>query len=125
MKLSVKGLADAQAATRRIERGTASMARYEAYVGSRLPYAYGQEYGRHRRSKKLARRDGGAFYLKKGVQEGTAADRDIAVGLDRVGAPGKWTLRRLAQWVRAAARRHAPVRSGKLRRSLTYEIREK
>lgn len=110
MYITVNGMADTQAQFQRIIRGIESMSRTSLLVGSRLPYAYGQETGSHRRSGKLARRAGGVFFLERAKDAVLAdAERDIAEGLTRVTAPGAWVIRRLAKWVRRLARANAPV----------------
>jgi hypothetical protein len=124
--MSLNGLEDAEKATRRIQAGSRRMNGQQARVGSRMPYAYGQEYGRHRVSGKLARAAGGAAYLRGGVDEVLSdGQRDIAEGLNKVRAPGPWVLKRLALWARRASRRRAPRLKGRLRRSVIYEVRQR
>lgn len=128
----LNGMEDAQKQLQRIQRGTRRMGESRAYVYSKLPYAYGQEHGRHQRSGKLARRAGGAFYIRRAIdQVMSGADRDISEGLNKVTAPGPWVLRRLAGWTRKVARGFAPRKargqkkshSYRLYRSIRYEVR--
>jgi hypothetical protein len=132
MKINLKGMEDAEKQMARIERGTAAMGRYEASIGSRLPWAWGIEYGRHRVSGKLARRKGGAMYITRAVNTVLSdADRDISEGLDKVTAPGAWVLRRLGLWARRLARLNVPrgpkkkKSSYRLYRSINYQVRKK
>lgn len=109
------------------ERGVRSMSQYEAVVFSRRAYAYGIERGKHRVSKRLARRAGPANYLERSVavvrNNGKA---DISEGLKRVPVgPGVWILRRLGRWVRRLGRQNVPVRSGKLQRSIQVIVRRR
>ena len=118
----------------RIERGTQGMARYVGVIYSKLPYAYGIEYGRHQKSGKLARRAGGAQYMRRAVDTVLgSADHDLSEGLNKVTAPGKWVLKRLGLWARRLARKNAPrgprrkwkSKGGKtyrLRRAIQYKI---
>jgi hypothetical protein len=128
--LTVKGLPEAEESFRRIVRGINTMAHTTAQIGTRLPYGYGQEYGRARLSGRLARKDGGVYFLNRALTEVLMdADRDLAEGLNRVTAPGAWVIVRLARWVRRLARSYAPVGTaaegdkhpGKLRRSIHIE----
>lgn len=113
MKITLVGLDDAEKQMQRIERGTRALGRYEGEVGSRLPYAWGVEYGRHRVSGKLARRAGGAMYLNNAVATVlNGADSDLSVGLRKVTAPGPWVIKRLALWARRLARLNVPRRGG-------------
>jgi hypothetical protein len=50
------------------------------------------------------------------------ADKDVSEGLERVGAPGPWVLRRLGRWARRLARLDVVRKSGRLRRSLTVLV---
>lgn len=112
MNVTVQGMAEAQTQFKRIVRGVVALSETQLFVGSRLPYAYGQEEGHHRVSGKLARRMGGAKYLTQAKDTVLAdADRDIAEGLTKVTAPGAWVIRRLAKWIRRLARVNAPVGS--------------
>jgi hypothetical protein len=125
MKITLQGMEDAQKQLERIARATAAMGQYKAYVGSRMPYAYGIERGQHRKSGKLARRAGGAFYLQSAVEEVLSdADHDISAGLTKVTAPGRWVLKRIALWARRLARVNVPREKGKLRRSIRAEVRK-
>lgn len=129
LRITLNGMEDAQKQMQRIERGTKAMGRYTGEVGSKLPYAYGVEYGRHRKSGKLARRAGGAFYITHAIETVLSdADADLAEGLDKVTAPGPWVIRRLALWSRRLARANAPRgpknkgRSYRLSRSIVYRV---
>lgn len=130
--ITLKGLDDAERQMTRIEKGLAALANYEGVVYSRLPYAYGAEYGRHKKSGKLARRAGGSFYIRRAVDTVlSGADHDLSEGLNKVTAPGVWVVRRLALWARRLAKANAPRggkkkgRSYRLNRSIKYEVRKK
>ena len=135
MKIVLNGMDDAVKQMQRIEKGAEAMGNYDAYVFSKLPYAYGQEEGRHRVSGKLARRSGGTFYMRRAVDTVIGdMDRDISEGLTKVTAPGVWILRRLALFARRQARLNAPRSRGvksksgrnyRLHRSIKSEIRKK
>jgi hypothetical protein len=125
MKITLQGMEDAQKQMERIARGTAAMGDYKAFVGSRMPYAFGIERGTHRVSGKLARRAGGARYLQSAVDEVMSdADHDISEGLTKVTAPGRWVLKRIGLWARRLARANVPRQKGRLRRSIRAEVRK-
>jgi hypothetical protein len=135
VKIVLTGMEDVERQMARIKRGTEALGEHEAYIYSKLPYAYGQEEGRHKVSNKLARRSGGSYYMRRAVDEVLAdADRDISEGLTKVTAPGVWILRRLALWSRRKARQNAPRSKGvksktgrnyRLWRSIKSEVRKK
>lgn len=129
MKITLQGMEDAEKQLRRIERGTKALGNYEGEVYSKLPYAWGAEYGRHRVSGKLARRAGGAQYITRAINTVlSGADHDLSEGLNKVTAPGPWVIRRLALWARRLARQNAPRgpqqkrRSYRLRRAISYRV---
>lgn len=129
LRITLKGMDDVEKQMKRIERGSKAMGRYVGEVGSKLPYAWGIEYGRHRVSGKLARRAGGAQYITRAINTVTSGmDSDISEGLDKVTAPGAWVIRRLALWARRLARANAPRgprskgRSYRLWRSISYRV---
>lgn len=124
MKMTLQGMDNAQKQLERIERMTAALGKWKAFVGSRMPYAYGIEMGQHRVSGKLARRAGGAHFLEGAVNEVMSnADADISEGLTKVTAPGPWVLRRLGKWARRLARLNVPRERGRLRRSIRVDVR--
>lgn len=130
MHITLRGLEDVQKQMERIERASKNMGEWKVFVGSRLPYAWGIEFGSHRQSGKLARRAGGSFYLRRAVDSVLAgADRDMSEGLNKVTAPGVWLMRRLGLWARRLAKVNAP-RGGKkeanyrLYRSIKTEVRK-
>lgn len=128
-QINLRGMEDAEKQMARIERGLKAVQDYDAVVYSGLPYAYGAEHGRHKVSKKLARKSGGTFYMRRAVNDVlSAADADLSEGLDKVTAPGVWVVRRLGLWARRIARIYAP-RGGKKRgrnyrlwRSIKYRV---
>ena len=128
LRITLQGMEDAEKQLKRIERGSRAMGRYQAMVYSRMPYAWGAEYGRHKVSGKLARRRGGTHYLTASLQRVQAeGDRDISEGLNKVTAPGPWVLRRLGLWVRRLARARAPRGGPKgrpytLSKSISYRV---
>jgi hypothetical protein len=125
-RITLKGMEDAQKQLERIKRGSAGMAQWRGFVYSRMPYAYGIEYGKHRVSGKLARRVGGAQYMNEAVSTVmSGADQDLSAGLSKVTAPGRWVIKRLALWGRRLARLNVPRETGKLRRSIKVEVRPK
>jgi hypothetical protein len=131
MNVTLRGMDDAEKQMQRIERGTRLLGQYKAYVFSRLPYAYGMHEGRHQQSGRLARKAGGALYLRRAVDTVLSdADRDLSEGLNKVTAPGVWVLRRLGLWARRLSRLNAPRWTGhksnnmKLYRSIKSEVRK-
>lgn len=123
MRIELTGIDDVEKQMQRIERGMRAMARYEATVYSRLPYAFGMHYGRHRVSGKLARKAGGTYYMSAAVQTVLHdADRDLSEGLKKVTAPGPWVLRRLGLWVRRLARANAPRQARGTKKSHNYRL---
>lgn len=132
MQITLKGLDDAEKQMARIERGLKALQNYTGVVYSKLPYAYGIEFGRHQKSGKLARKAGGSFYIRRAIDTVlNDADRDLSEGLNKVTAPGVWVVRRLALWARRLARKNAPRgprskgRSYRLRRSIQYKVRKR
>ena len=122
-QITLKGMENAEKQLARIERGVAALASYKAILFSRQPYAWGQNYGHHRVSGKLARRAGGTEYMERavrGVMGG--ADADISAGLSKVTAPGVWVLRRLVRWAHRLAKEYAPRRSGRLRSTIRIRV---
>ncbi|MGL6349602.1 MAG: hypothetical protein ACRC2U_07100, partial [Aeromonas sp.] len=132
VKITLQGLVDSKKQMERIEKGSQAVRNYEGVVYSRLPYAWGIEYGRHRKSGRLARKKGGAEYITSAINTVLSdADRALAEGLTKVTAPGIWVVRRLALWARRLARKNAPrgpkrkKRSYRLWRSISYQVRKK
>lgn len=132
MKITLKGLDDAEKQFTRIERGLSALKDYTGVVFSRLPYAYGIEFGRHRKSGKLARAAGGAFYIRRAIDTVlSGADHDLSEGLNKVTVPGVWVVRRLALWARRLARQNVPrgprkkSHSYRLRRSIRFKVRKR
>lgn len=125
MKMTLVGLEDAQKQLERIARMTKAIGDWQGTVGSRAPYAYGMETGSHRVSGKLARRAGGAGFLRGAVDQVLSqADADIAEGMKKVTAPGPWVIRRLARWARRLARSDVPRQTGRLRRTIRADVRK-
>lgn len=124
--ITLRGMDDAKKQLERIERGIKGAAAWTAFVYSRAPYAWGIEYGAHRVSGKLARRAGGAQYMNQAVSTVmSGADMDLSEGLDKVKAPGRWTIVRIARWARRLSRLNVPTGSGQLRRTIKVEVRPK
>ena len=109
LKITIQGMPEVDKQLKRIARGAAAMARTTATVGSSMPYAYGAEFGRHRVTRKLARRSGPSYYLTNAAATVlNGADRDLSAGLKKVTAPGPWVLKRLGLWIKRQARKNAP-----------------
>jgi hypothetical protein len=124
--IKLNGMDDAKKQMERIQRGCQGLAQWTGYVYSRLPYAWGMEYGSHRVSGKLARRAGGQQYMNEAVSTVmTGADMDLSQGLTKVTAPGRWVIKRLALWARRLSRLNVPKETGRLRRSIKVEVRPK
>lgn len=124
--ITLKGMDDVRKQLERIERGSKGMAAFTGFVYSRMPYAWGIEYGSHRVSGKLARRAGGDQYMNEAVSTVmSGADMDLSQGLTKVTAPGRWVIKRLSLWARRLSRLNVPVQTGRLRRSIKVEVRPK
>ncbi|WP_395707002.1 hypothetical protein [Casimicrobium huifangae] len=122
--IKLNGMDDAKKQMERIQRGCQGLAQWTGYVYSRMPYAWGMEYGSHRVSGKLARRAGGQQYMNEAVSTVmTGADMDLSQGLTKVTAPGRWVIKRLALWARRLSRLNVPKETGRLRRSIKVEVR--
>lgn len=121
MYIRLRGMDNADYQMRRIERASRNMGNWKVFVGVKLPYAYGIEFGRHRQSGKLARRAGGSRYLSRAIETVLAeADRDMSEGLNKVTAPGVWLMRRLGLWARRLAKKNAP--RGPKQKSHNYRL---
>lgn len=131
MQITLTGMDNAEKQMARIERGLEALKAYTGVVYSKMPYAYGIEFGRHRKSGKLARKAGGAFYIRRAIDTVLSnADHDLSEGLNKVTAPGPWVVRRLALWARRLARKNAPRggkkgRSYRLSRAIQYQVRKR
>lgn len=122
-KIVLKGVDNTVAWANRYTRGLNRLRASKAILFVSLPYGWGIHFGRHRKSGKLARRAGGAFYLTRAVEQMKAgAVADISQGLDKVSAPGPWILRRLGRWSRRIARTLVP-RGGAKRSRFKYRLR--
>ncbi len=109
-QLNIQGNGDVDQQLRKIASGVAAMMQTTVQVGSRLPYAYGQETGTHRVSGKLARRYGPTYYLRTGMEAVlNQGDLDITQGLAKIPYPGPWIMIRLGRWIRRIAKQMAPV----------------
>jgi hypothetical protein len=89
-------------------------------IQSELVYAYGIETGRHRRGT-LARRAGGAYMLRQGLDE--TKDRIgplISDSFERGPSAVPLAEANIGRMVVAAVRRYTPVRSGRLRDSFKF-----
>jgi hypothetical protein len=132
LEIKLRGMEDAEKQMARIERGLKALQNLEGVIFSKLPYAYGIEEGRHRKTGKMARMAGGSFYMRRAVDEVlSGADRDLSEGLEKVTAPGPWVVRRLALWARRLARANVPrgprkkSHSYRLSKSIKYKVRRK
>jgi hypothetical protein len=89
-------------------------------VQSALVYAYGIETGRHRRGS-LARRAGGAYMLRKGLDETKGRIRPlIRDSFERGPSAVPLAEANIGRMVVAAVRRYTPVVSGRLRDSFKF-----
>jgi len=118
LSVTLTGVKEAQTALRHLKEGAEVVGRMDIAVGSPLPYAYGIEYGRHRRGG-LARRAGPARYLRGGLE---AIERPFEATITKALPKGaRFTEQALAAIARdlvTEAQRRAPERSGNLRRSI-------
>jgi hypothetical protein len=101
-----------------VKEGAGRAGREVVVVGSPLVYAFGIETGRHRGGR-LARRAGGAFYLREAYQ--TVQPRIASTVADVIDQGGDATLRALLGLgydMQREAQNRVPVRTGTLRRSI-------
>lgn len=120
--IQVLGDEQAIAYLRTVEEGCRAAGSSNISVGSNLPYPYGIEFG-HRRSGRLARRAGGAFMFRGGLEQiGGQADDWLAQGIEHGRAGVRDAQHKIGQaWV-AAAIPLTPVVSGRLRASERYSV---
>jgi hypothetical protein len=116
--VQIHGVEQVRAALQRLTQGTQAMRDTRVLVGSPLKYAFGIETGRHRGGG-LARRAGGAFYLRGAVQSVMAtAGASLAPALLEGAQATVRALTRLGYDVQREAQMEVPVRTGTLRRSI-------
>lgn len=90
-----------------------------AAFGSRLPYTFGIETGRHRGGR-LARRAGGAFMFRQGAADAQQLARQILpAAIVRGPAAVGQAKRKLRDYGIERIRKYTPVRSGRLRNSVS------
>lgn len=116
--VAIEGIDGVEKVIDRIDQGAQRFGRIEVIVGSQLPYAYGIETGWHRGGT-LARRAGGVFYLKRGLE---SVQGDIGKSLIKGLADGpggaEREMLRLGRRVEARAKEVVVVKSGDLRGSI-------
>lgn len=117
IKIEATGITVAQRRLGIIEEGAKRLGRTRILVGSNLKYAFGIEYGRHRGGR-LARRAGGAGFLRKGLDSirGTLP-ADISQAIESGGSVYDAVFRNALR-VEDVAKANTPVVTGTLRRSL-------
>ena len=115
--VKVVGLKEAQTYLRKLEQAAES-ADTTVRVGSSLNYAYGIETGRHKKTGRVARAAGGAFYLSRAL---ALIEKDLpkrlAAGL-KEGEPAETTLLRAGYDVEAEAKKLVPHVTRTLQRSI-------
>ncbi len=116
--VTLVGGKEANVALKIVRENCEEIGKRTAFVGTKWPYGYGMETGRHRKSGKLARRAGGAWYLTRAaVQIDQPTEADVA-WLARPRKTEPALLRAVGRIVIRHARPLVPVRTGRLRKSL-------
>src|SRR5215210_5698836 len=93
-------------------------------VGSDLPYAFGIETGRTRRGR-LARRAGGAYMLRRGLDDAKPRIKPLIVAAFERGTSQDVGLAEanIGRMIVASIRKYTPVVSGRLRDSFRPQTR--
>lgn len=100
-----------------IEEAAAQVGAQRLVAGSPLPYAHGIETGRTRTGR-VARRLGGAYMLRAGMEAANARVESLIVAhLERPGKGGKALEDGIRRTVLGEVQARTPVRSGRLRDS--------
>lgn len=108
---------EAQEFLARLQRNLAELNGTKVLVGSNQPYAYGIHEG-FTRSGRRARKAGGSFYIKKGIQAAESEIRNDIVHAIRTGADLGDALYKGGLRAQRYAQDIVPVKSGNLRRSI-------
>lgn len=118
--VSITGLEEAIQRVSGMAAAARVIGRLDIDVGSPLPYAYGIEFGRTRGGR-LARRAGGAFYMRSAAEEVShTAPNTIINAIEQGGTAAQDIERVLGTRIELAAQRYVPVRTGALQRSIRY-----
>lgn len=116
--IQVNGADKVAAYLRQVREGAASAGREQVLVGTPLIYGFGIETGRHRGGR-LARRAGGAFYLRNAFRAVQPRIRqELAAALPNGAEAVLRVMTRLGYDVQREAQERVPVRTGTLRRSI-------
>lgn len=102
-----------------VEKIAQEWARSRTVISSNLPYSYGIETGRHRGGG-LARRAGGAFMLRDGLEEAKPRIGPLITNSFTRGESVPLAEANIGRMVVAAVQRRTPVRSGNLRDSFRF-----
>jgi len=122
-EVRVEGLAGAVAALGRLEDAAATLGGATLEVFSALPYAYGIETGRSPRGR-LARRLGGAYMFRNGVDAGLrGVDAEVAAALPGGATAVAGALLGAGRRTVDEVRRRTPVVTGRLRNSVTMRLK--
>jgi hypothetical protein len=114
VRLDVRGIPAVRRFLETQRQGALQLGAARLSIGSGLPYAYGIETGRHPRGK-LARRAGGAYYLRgAGREVGPTIPGRIAGSFRRGPGAVRSEIDRIGKDLVAAAKRRAPRVSGDL-----------
>lgn len=116
--VQIEGVERVSAYLKEIREGAETAGHETILVGSPLRYAFGIETGRHRGGR-LARRAGGAYYLRDAFRAVQPRIRPALVAALPKGAQAVLqAMRKLGYDVEREAKERVPVRTGTLRRSL-------
>lgn len=121
--VSILGLEEAEALLERLGSGVEAAGRTKVRVGTDVVYAWGQHFGRYR-SGRLARRDGGTFFLTDPFEQTiqSAIRPTLAAAMPQGATAVRNALLSLGMRLQSLAKPLAPVKTGNLRRSIHTEV---
>lgn len=123
MAFTITGADHALAYLKKLEDGVRAASDQVVRIGSSLVYARGIETGH--RGHRLARRAGGAFYLRSALGATSGIKAALVSALPNGGAATQGALAKQAKDIEQSAQQHAPARSGKLRASIHTVISQR
>jgi hypothetical protein len=120
--IEIKGADTVQAYLQSLKSGTAAAGDEVVFVGTDLKYGFGIETGRHRGGR-LARRAGGAFYLRDALNSVKATlEADLTTALPHGPEAILRAMTKVGYDVQREAQHLVPVVTGSLRRSIHLTV---